>query len=119
MSIFDDEMKRLDFENILWVIFIGLGILNIVADNYQKEFICSKNKLLENTANKVFLFILVVSFIIYIYFLIRNINAYERASNEEKEIFSIKVFGSIFFIVGVLCLIYFQANQTDFIGSPV
>lgn len=119
MSIFDNDVKRLDFENILWVVFIGLGMLNIVADNYQKEFICSKNKALENVANKIFLFILVISFIIYIYFFIRNINSYERASDEEKEIFSIKVFGSVFFIVGVLCLIYFQVNQTDFIGSPV
>lgn len=119
MSIFNDDLKRLDFENILWIVFIGLGILNIVADNYQKDFISSKNKYSENAANKIFLFILVISFIIYIYFLLRNFNAYERVSEKEKEIFSIKVFGSIFFVVGVLCLIYFQLNQTNFIGSPV
>lgn len=119
MSIFNDDLKRLDFENILWIVFIGLGILNIVADNYQKDFISSKNKYSENAANKIFLFILVISFIIYIYFLLRNFNAYERVSEKEKEIFGIKVFGSIFFVVGVLCLIYFQLNQTNFIGSPV
>lgn len=119
MSIFDDDIKRLNFENFIWVVFIGLSILDIVGDEYLKKFIKTSDKNDEVVANKIFLFILIISFFIYFYFLIRNINAYERASDDEKNLFSIKVFGSILFIVGVICLIYFQYNQTDFIGTPI
>ena len=119
MSIFDDDLKRLNFENFIWVVFIGLSIFDIVGDEYLKKFIITNDKKDELVANKIFLIILFISFFIYLYFLIRNVNAYERASVEEKSLLSVKVFGSIFFLVGVICLIYFQYNQTDFIGTPI
>ena len=119
MSIFDNDLNRLNFEDFIWVIFIGLSILNIIGDNYQKEFIETYNSEDENSANNIFLFVLWISLLIYIYFFIRNIKAYEKVSEEEKELFAIKVFGSILFIVGVICLIYFQYKQTNFIGTPV
>ena len=33
----DKEINRLNFEDILWVIFIVLSILNIVSNNLHKE----------------------------------------------------------------------------------
>lgn len=118
MSIFEDDLTRLNFEDFIWVIFIGLGILNIVGDNLLKDYINTNDKNKEESANKVFLFILFVSLIIYIYFFIRNFNAYEKASEEDKDLFGIKTFGSILLIIGILCLIYFQYKQSNFIGTP-
>ena len=41
-----------------------------------------------------------------------------KGINATKEDY-IKVIGSIFFIIGTLCLIYFQINSEDnFIGGP-
>ena len=119
MNIFDDDLTRLNFEDYIWIIFIGLGILNIVGDKYLKDFLKMNNKSDEDFANKIFLFILIISLLIYIYFFIRNIIAYEKSNEEEKEVFFIKVFGSSLFIGGIICLIYFQYNQTDFIGTPL
>ena len=36
-----NELKRLRFEDYIWVAFITLSILDIVADNYQKKFFVS------------------------------------------------------------------------------
>lgn len=119
MSIFDNDLKRLNFEDYIWVIFIVLSILNIVGDNYQKQFLESKSSNDEIRANNIFTFVLVVSFLIYLYFLIRNVNALKRSEEEAKGLFSIKTFGSVLFVVGILCLIYFQVNQNDFIGTPI
>lgn len=119
MSIFEDDLTRLNFEDYIWIIFIVLGILNIVGDKYLKNFLKTNNKEDENVANKIFLFILIISLLIYIYFFIRNVNAFEKSNDEEKELFFIKVFGSVLFIGGIICLIYFQYNQTDFIGTPL
>ena len=38
MNSFISELNRLNFENILWVIFIVLSIRNIIGDNYEKEY---------------------------------------------------------------------------------
>ena len=39
MSIFDDDIKRLNFEDYIWIIFAILAFLNIYGDKLQKEFI--------------------------------------------------------------------------------
>lgn len=118
MDIFNNDLDRLNFENFIWIIFIGLALLNIVGDYLLKEFIKNNNQSDESRANKIFLFVLVVTFFIYLYFFIRNFNALEKANEEDKRVFSIKLLGSAFLIAGVICLIYFQFKQVDFIGTP-
>lgn len=118
MDIFNNDLERLNFEDFIWVIFIGLILLNIVGDNFQKEFIKTNNKNDESKANNIFLFVLLVTLFIYLYFFVRNFNALERASEENKKLFFIKLLGSSFLIAGIICLIYFQFKQVDFIGTP-
>lgn len=118
MDIFNNDLDRLNFEDFIWIIFIGLALLNIVGDHLLKEFIKYNNQNDESRANNIFLFVLIVTFFIYLYFFIRNFNALNKASEEEKNVFSIKLLGSAFLIAGVICLIYFQSKQVDFIGTP-
>ena len=106
------EIERLNFEDILWVIFVGLSILNIFSNNCQKEYVRSKNKYYEDRANKISIFVLTVLLLVYIYFFLRNYNMLknkERVNKEDR----VKLFGSFLFVVGVLCLLYFQVNSED------
>ena len=48
----------------------------------------------------------------------RHRHRYE-VNNEYKKLYSIKVFGTIFLIAGILCLLYFQYNETNFLNAPV
>lgn len=118
MNIFNNDLERLNFEDFLWILFIGLALLNIVGDNLLKEFIIDNNAEDSVKANNIFLFVLVVTFFIYLYFFIRNFNALERASEDNRRLLFIKLLGSTFLIAGIICLIYFQSKQTNFIGTP-
>lgn len=119
MSIFDDDIKRLEFEDYIWVIFIVLSILNIIGDNCQKKYLNSNNMEDNAVANNIFSLVLFITLIIYIYFFIRNVDSYKKADILDKDLLGVKVFGSILFVVGILCLIYFQVNQSDFYGTPI
>lgn len=119
MNIFDDDIARLNFEDIIWFIFIGLSVLDIVGDKYLKDYIKNGEKAKEVVANKIFLFILIISLFIYIYFFIRNYRAYEKVKDDEKGLYLIKLFGSALLVVGVIYLIYFQYNNSDFIGTVI
>lgn len=109
-----NKEERLHFENFLWFVFILLCFLNIDADNIEIDSI--HNNVIDNKSNEIFLFTLIVTFFIYLYFLIRNINSYDEINN--KKLYDIKVLGSLFFVVGCLLLIYFQKENRSFPFSP-
>lgn len=113
-----NELKRLKFEDLLWIIFAVLCLINVYGDQLQKEYIVTSFNDYENKSNNVFKITLTITLFIYIYFFLRNYISYKNSSSENKSLYSVKVFGSIFLIVGVICLIYFQENNENFIGSP-
>ena len=113
-----NEIKRLNLEDFIWIIFIIIGILNIYGDKLLKDFIKTNNQKNLNNANKIFLLILIITFFIYIYFLQRNYKAYKNAKESEKNLYLIKLLGSSFLLAGIICLLYFQLKQSNFIGTP-
>lgn len=113
-----NEIKRLNFENLLWIVFGILCFMNVYGDELEKEYVYTHSNVYEKDSNDVFTFTLFVTFFIYIYFFLRNSNSYKKASLEDKSLYQVKVLGSIFLIAGIICLIYFQMNNENFIGSP-
>jgi len=114
----EEELKRLDFENFLWIVFIFLAVLNIIGDLSDQEYIKTKDAYYQSMANKIFEFTLIISFIIYIYYFIRNYAFYEKATDKEKEKLFIKLLGSVFILIGAICFIYFQFVDDSFEGTP-
>lgn len=108
----NDELERLNFEDYIWIIFIILSILNIVCNKYQKEYVISNNDRYEDAAKKISIFILIVLIFIYLYFFLRNYNMYNSKVDATKEDF-IKLVGSLLFVIGTFCLLYFQVNSRD------
>lgn len=115
---FLNELKRLDFEDFLWVIFIIIALLNIYGDYNDKEFLKTHRSQFKKNANLIFEITLIITFLIYIYFFMRIYYFYQKATLEEKQLYLIKVLGSTFLLAGVILLIYFQTKQTDFLGTP-
>lgn len=108
----EKELKRLNFEDLLWLIFIILSISNIISNNNQKKYIITNNQHYEEEANKISISVFTILLLIYLYFFIRNYNMYNNKDNPTKEDF-IKVTGSLFFIIGTICLLYFQVHSED------
>lgn len=113
-----EEINRLKFEDFLWIVFAFLSIVNIYGDYNEKEFLETNNKNFKETSNIIFETTLIITLLIYIYFFVRNYKAYEKATVEEKNLYTIKLLGSSLLIAGILCLLYFQTKQTSFVGSP-
>lgn len=118
MNTNQEEINRLNFENFIWIVFASLCILNINGDNLEKDYIETNNQNKHNEANRVFEFTLSITFLIYIYFFLRNYRALKKAPENQKRLYEIKTLGSLLLISGIICLIYFQKNQTNFEGSP-
>lgn len=112
MNDIENEIMRLNFEDFLWIVFIFLSILNIVANKFQKNYVVSGKQYYEDKANNISIFVLILLLFVYIYFFYRNYNMYNNKYNPSG-VDRIKIVGSLFFIFGTLCLLYFQVNSDD------
>ena len=112
------ELKRLKFEDFLWVIFIVLAILNIAGDHNEINYIKTNENKYKNRSNDLFEFTIIVTIFIYIYFISRNYKFYKKAAYENKKLCFIKLLGSSLLLAGAICLLYFQDKQKNFVGSP-
>lgn len=118
MNNIEKELRRLRFEDMLWIIFAILSFINVYGDNIQEKNLYINSSILEKKSNDVFIFTLIITFLIYIYFFIRNYNSYKEVPEKQKDIYTIKILGSSFLIAGIICLIYFQTNNKNFVGAP-
>ena len=113
------EIDRLNFEDILWIIFICLSIMNIVANYYQKEYVVFNYQYYEDKANNISIIVLSILLFVYLYFFLRNYNMYKNKGIDVAKEDFIKVVGSLLFVIGTICLLYFQiSSDDDFIGGP-
>ncbi len=113
-----NKYQELDVEDILLIIYIILTLLNLYGNYNSKIYLQTDDVNYKLTSNKIFRFTLSVTLLIYIYFFIRNYNSYKNVGCIQKGLYSTKVFGTIFLIAGILCLLYFQNNETNFINTP-
>lgn len=113
-----NEIDRLQYENILWIIFIVIAVLNIIGDYEEQQLLITNNQLFGKKANKIFTITIIVTLAIYFYFIKRNATAFKEAKLCDKENYFIKLLGSSFLIAGAICLLYFQSKNNNFMGSP-
>ena len=114
----NNQLNRLHYENLLWLIFIVMAVLNIVGDYDEEQLLITNNQIYRKKANEIFYVTIIVTLAIYFYFIRRNATAFKNAKESEKTDYFIKLLGSSFLIAGAICLLYFQSKQTNFIGSP-
>ena len=78
----EEMVKRLSFENLIWIGFIITSALDIYGDEIIKKGLVTNDKNARKKANKLFLGISFFSILVYIYFLMRNYNDYQKKKKE-------------------------------------
>lgn len=110
MSEQSELIKRLSFENFIWIVYIAVAAFSIYGDELIKRSIQNNDVSADKKAKKIFLVILSITALIYLYFLTRNYSDLKKHPNNEA--YKIRFFGSILTLVGILCFLYFQLSIT-------
>lgn len=109
---------NLDIEKIIYVVFIIISVMGIIGTNYEEKFIETGDSFYHEKGCTIFKITIVIALIIYLYYLKKNYEIYNEASSKEKNLIRIRLFGSIFFVVGAICLVYFRFKDPGFVDSP-
>ena len=100
---------RLKFEDNLSIIFIILNLLNIRANAIIENAILTGDISQISNALKIYRLIIVISILLYIYFVKRNYEIYiesKQKVNYDNTLEKIRLTGSVFILVGTILLGY-------------
>lgn len=109
------EIKNLKIDQGLSGIFILLSVSTIIGDYFVEKYYINKDANAYKKAKKIFISSLLVSLLIYLYFLKNSRNDYYEQIMNKKESFPhlIRLIGSVLLVVGIACLLYFQATDSE------
>lgn len=114
------KVKELEFEKVLWWVVIFLSALNIYGDNLEQLFFKNNNIGAKKKAKRIFVFTITVSLIIYLYYVYRNYKYYSVSKFKRNDTFLylIRLIGSIFVVVGVIFILYYEVKEKTPVGTP-
>lgn len=105
MNIDDELIRRLNFENFIWLVFIIVSAIDIYGDELIKRSVRDNDKEKQKKAENIFLFVALISIIVYVYFFYRNYIDYKKLPSK---CYLVRLVGSSLVLIGTLCLVYFQ-----------
>ena len=114
------QLSELKLDNILSVAIIVLSIFNIIGDLIEQESVTTNDNDKKLIAHNIYTLAVIGSIILYLIFFKRSKNSLDEAISNNKDTFPYKVrlIGSIFFVIGILCVFYFTINEPQDIDSP-
>ena len=110
-----NELKNFTKSDIASIVFIMASALNIIASDKEKEYLFSRDIKDKAIAYNIYILVLLILLILYIYFIDINYKAYKN--NQDNSL--IRLYGSIFFLIGGLCFLYFRINSKNSIQTSV
>ena len=108
-----NDLKELEIEKILSMIFIILSILEIYGSSLEQKYIKTNDRYYDDKNKKISIFTTIVTLIIYFYFLKINIKDYLNTNVKEQELYSINIFGTLLIIIGTFLGLYFQIENNN------
>lgn len=92
-----DRLRELQIDEIIWVIFITISIINIIGDEFEKKYCTTKNPSSLNTSKNIFTFTLFASLVVYCYILYTRVQKLNR--NPNNPLTKQRLFASILVVV--------------------
>ena len=110
----EQEIRRIRFEDLISILFIVTSLLNIYADNLNTN---DQDK--EKVARDIYLIVTIITIAVYYYFINRNYKflKFAKENNQDQKLPFIRLLGSIFFMVGILLLLYVLVESNNIQGE--
>ena len=118
----EDRLKKIDIENYIWVIYIGIIILSWYANSKEKRYLIYNDIKSKKEYQNLMIFIFIILLIVYYYFTkdsyndIRNLN--EEDSIKKKNLTYISFIGSLLILISGM-LFLFIAIVDDNIDTEI
>lgn len=105
------NFRRLQIEDLIWIFSIGLAILIIVSNYYERLYLKSNDIKFRYYSLAINVLIIIVVLLFYIYFFILN---YKDFNSTHKKEYYLGEISNILFIIGLFILLYVNVKAFNF-----
>jgi uncharacterized membrane protein len=81
----EERLKKIDIENNIWIIYLGIIFLSFLANSYEKDYFINKNNLSKKTYRELNIFIFIILIIVYSYFEIDSLKSFFNTNKTSKQ----------------------------------
>ena len=115
-SDLQEKLRELKTEDFIWVIYIGIIILSLISNNFERDYFVNNNIESKNIYRNILIIIFAILTIVYIYFLkesIDDIRNLKPSDSEQKKVFVyLSALGSFLILVsGIIFLFIAIADE--------
>lgn len=106
-----EKLRNLKISDYIFIIFIVISLSGMYADHKERDELTNKDPKGKEKAHNIRLLALVVSLLIYIFFLNTKIKSKDKGVS--KFLNNLDILASILFIIGGLIFIYTEYKGAD------
>ena len=110
MEEIKEKLKELNIEDMIWLTYLFISTFAIISNYYERNYIKEKNKNSYQKYKTINYNILLISLIIYLYFLYRSIKRYIKDNNKNKT----NIIANTLFSVAALLTLLNEKNDNAF-----
>jgi hypothetical protein len=114
LNLLNRQLERINIENFIWLVYFFLVGFNIYSNYLEKKYILDKDINAKQKFRKINENILLISLIIYMYFLFLNwqdlTNLKLTDSKKRIKLTTYSFIASILFVIGGLLTLYVAIN---------
>lgn len=81
----EERLKKIDIENNIWIIYLGIIFLSFVANSYEKDYFINKNNLSKKTYRKLNILVFIILILVYSYFEFDSLKSFFNKDKTPKQ----------------------------------
>ena len=111
----EERLKKIDIENNIWIIYLGIIFLSFLANSYEKDYFINKNNLSKKTYRKLNIFIFIILTLVYSYFEIDALKSFLNKDKSPKQtnLDNLTLLATTFVLLSGIIFIYILIDDDD------
>lgn len=113
----EERLKKIDIENNIWIIYLGIIFLSFLANYYEKDYFINKNDLSKKTYRELNIFIFIVLIIVYSYFELDSLKSFlnTNKSKEQTKLDNLSFIATTLVLLSGIIFLYILIEDKDLI----
>ena len=111
----EERLKKIDIENNIWIIYLGIIFLSFLANSYEKDYFINKNNLSKKTYRELNIFIFIILVLVYSYFEIDSLKSFLNKDKSHKQIKldNLTLLATTFVLLSGIIFLYILIDDED------